>query len=97
VEWTDVSEVRTESIIIVLMMEAVCTSETLVHFNVTTRRYIPEESKLHVLTLGAEFLPELFLLVIYMISSDNTFKQAHTFLNRYLIFGSETNTESTTV
>jgi len=49
---TDVSEVRTASIIramiiIALMMEAVRTSETSVNFNVTTRRYIPEDSKLH--------------------------------------------------
>jgi hypothetical protein len=29
------------------MMEAVRTSETSVNFNVTTRRYIPEDSKLH--------------------------------------------------
>jgi hypothetical protein len=28
-------------------MEAVRTSETSVNFNVTTRRYIPEESKLY--------------------------------------------------
>jgi hypothetical protein len=28
-------------------MEAVRTFETSVHFNVTTRRYIPEDSKLH--------------------------------------------------
>jgi hypothetical protein len=28
-----------------LMMEAVCTSETSVNFNVTTRRYIPEDCK----------------------------------------------------
>jgi hypothetical protein len=35
---------RTASII-ALMMEAVHTSETSVHFNVTTRRYIPEDSK----------------------------------------------------
>jgi len=28
------------------MMEAVRTSETSVNFNVTTRRYIPEDSKL---------------------------------------------------
>jgi hypothetical protein len=55
---TDVSEVRTASIIIALMMEAVCTSDTIVialmleavrtsetsiNFNVTTRRYIPED------------------------------------------------------
>jgi len=30
-----------------LMMEAVRTSETSVNFNLTTRRYIPEDSKLH--------------------------------------------------
>jgi hypothetical protein len=42
----DVSEGRTASII-VLMMEAVRTSETSVNFNVTTWRYIPEDSKLH--------------------------------------------------
>jgi hypothetical protein len=29
------------------MMEAVCTSETLVNLNLTTRRNIPEDSKLH--------------------------------------------------
>jgi hypothetical protein len=29
------------------MMEAVRTSETSVNFSVTTRRYIPEDSKLH--------------------------------------------------
>jgi hypothetical protein len=40
VEITDVSEVSTA-----LMTEAVRTSETSVHF-VTTRRYIPEDSKL---------------------------------------------------
>jgi hypothetical protein len=43
---TDVSEVCTASIIralISLMMEAVCTSETSVNFNVTTRHYIPED------------------------------------------------------
>jgi hypothetical protein len=43
----DVSEVHTASIIIALMMEGVRTSETLVNFNVTTRRYIPEGSKLY--------------------------------------------------
>jgi hypothetical protein len=42
---TDVSEVRTASIM--MMMEAVRTSETLVNFNVTTRRYNPEDSKRH--------------------------------------------------
>jgi hypothetical protein len=40
---TDVSEVRAASIIIVLMMEALHTSEISVNLNVTTRRYIPED------------------------------------------------------
>jgi hypothetical protein len=50
----DFSEVRTVSIIkmmitiiIITLIEAVRTSETSVNFNVTTRRYIPEDSKLH--------------------------------------------------
>jgi hypothetical protein len=43
---TDVSEVRTASII-ALMKEAVRTSETSDSFNVTKRRCIPEDSKLH--------------------------------------------------
>jgi hypothetical protein len=34
-----------------LMMEAVRTSETSVHFNMSTRRYIPEVSKLKILKL----------------------------------------------
>jgi hypothetical protein len=42
----DVSEVRTASITAV-MMEALRTSETSVNFNVNTRRYIAEDSKLH--------------------------------------------------
>jgi hypothetical protein len=45
-KFTDVSEVRTASII-TLMMEAALTFETSVNFNATTRRYIPEDSKLH--------------------------------------------------
>jgi hypothetical protein len=39
----DVSEVHTASINSVMMMEAVCTSEMSVTFNVTTWRYIPED------------------------------------------------------
>jgi hypothetical protein len=34
--------------IIALMMEAVRTSETTVNINLTTWRYIPENSKLHI-------------------------------------------------
>jgi hypothetical protein len=43
-------EVHTASIIrvITLVMEAVCTSETLVHFNMTTWHYIPGDSKLQI-------------------------------------------------
>jgi hypothetical protein len=33
---------------IALMMEVVCTSETLVYSNEATRRYIPEDSNLHI-------------------------------------------------
>jgi hypothetical protein len=47
----DISEVRTASIIramplIALMMEALCTSETLFNFNVTTWHYIQKTLKL---------------------------------------------------
>jgi hypothetical protein len=41
-KWTDVSAVRTA-----LILESVLASETSVNFNVTTQRYIPEDSKLH--------------------------------------------------
>jgi hypothetical protein len=44
---TDASEVCTASIITALMMEAVRTSETSVNINLATRRYIPEDCKLH--------------------------------------------------
>jgi hypothetical protein len=42
---TDVSEMLTTTI--ALMKEAVITSETSINFNLTTLRYIPEDSKLH--------------------------------------------------
>jgi hypothetical protein len=42
---TDVSEVRTTSVI-ALIMVAVRTSETSVNIYLTTRQYIPEDSKL---------------------------------------------------
>jgi hypothetical protein len=44
---TDVSKEHTAYLIQAMLMEAVRTSETSVNFNVTTRRYIPEDSKLH--------------------------------------------------
>jgi hypothetical protein len=43
----DVSEERTASIAIALMMEAVRTSETSDNIYLTTWHYIPEDSKLH--------------------------------------------------
>jgi hypothetical protein len=43
---TDVSEVRTASIISALMMDAVRTSETSVNIYLTTRQYNPEDSEL---------------------------------------------------
>jgi hypothetical protein len=47
----DVSDMRTASILRA-MMEAVHTSEMYVSFNVTTRRYIPEVSKLKEITVS---------------------------------------------
>jgi hypothetical protein len=45
---TDVSKVRIASIIGAMIMETIRTSETSVNLNVTTRRYIPEDSKLQI-------------------------------------------------
>jgi hypothetical protein len=45
--------------LIALMMEAVRTSETSVHFNMPIRRYIPEDSTLH---LSTSFFDVLSLL-----------------------------------
>jgi hypothetical protein len=50
-EQTDVSEVRTASIIKAIM-EAVCTSQTSVYSNETTRRYFPEGSNIYVRRCG---------------------------------------------
>jgi hypothetical protein len=48
--WIDVSEVRAASInraiIVLMMMEAERTSETLVDIQLRTRQYIPEDSEL---------------------------------------------------
>jgi hypothetical protein len=46
----DLGEIDMRSInnLIALMMETVRTSETSVNFNVTTRRYIPGDSKLEI-------------------------------------------------
>jgi hypothetical protein len=44
---TGVSEVCAASIIITLMMEASCTSETSVNIQLKTQQYIPEDSELH--------------------------------------------------
>jgi hypothetical protein len=42
---TDVSEVRTASMIRAMMMDAVRTSDTSVKFSATTRRYISVKKK----------------------------------------------------
>jgi hypothetical protein len=46
VKFTNVSEVLAASGLIALMLEATRTSETLVNFYQTTRRYNPEDSHL---------------------------------------------------
>jgi hypothetical protein len=43
-----------------LMMEAVRTSETLVNFTVTTRRYIEKDFKIHMLSFRCAFLSYIF-------------------------------------
>jgi hypothetical protein len=45
---TDVSEVRTASFIIALVMEAVRTTEKSVNIYLTTWQYILEDSKIHI-------------------------------------------------
>jgi hypothetical protein len=42
---------RFRGVFTAMIMEAVRTSETYVNFNVTTRRYIPEDSTLHELVI----------------------------------------------
>jgi hypothetical protein len=54
-EQTDISEIRTASIIS-LMMQAVHNSETSVYFKETTWRYIPEASIFMVSAVFAETL-----------------------------------------
>jgi hypothetical protein len=50
-EWVAIGEEagqwQTHGVFIALMMDAVRTSETSVNFNVTTRHYLPKDSKLH--------------------------------------------------
>jgi hypothetical protein len=62
---TDISTVCTASIIIALSMEAVCTYETSVNINLTTWRYIPEDSNLYV------YLVWGYLLLTYRLSTLN--------------------------
>jgi hypothetical protein len=78
---TDVSEVRTASIIramslIALMMEAVRTSETLVNIYLTTWQYIPEDSKLHTHrreNLKSHIFDTVFTCVIFQYSRPISF------------------------
>jgi len=53
---------------IALMMEALRTSETSVHFNVSTRRYTPEDTKLH--TRSRENLKSHICLFICSLLND---------------------------
>jgi len=51
------------------MMEAVRTSENLVYFNKTKRRYIPDDSKLHVQAVfDVTQLPVAFLRLEIIIA-----------------------------
>jgi hypothetical protein len=59
---TDSSKIYARGLSITLMMEAVCTSETLVYFNETMRRYIPEDCRLQ-----ADFLPEVNFKIILLL------------------------------
>jgi hypothetical protein len=68
---TDVSEVRTASIIRTVMMEAVHTSEASVNINLATRRYIAEDSKLLVYVFSPSLL--LSFLTLY-VSCQSTVK-----------------------
>jgi hypothetical protein len=56
---------------IVFMMEAVRTSETSVHFNLTTRSYIPEDSKLQYsqcfAIIGNSLIVVYFLTLISLL------------------------------
>jgi hypothetical protein len=67
---TDVSEVRTDSIITALMMEAVRISETSVNIYLTTRQYIPEDSKLHT-RLRENLKSEMSVSMFICYFSDN--------------------------
>jgi hypothetical protein len=51
-----------------LKMEAVCTSKTSVNFNVTTWRYIPENSKLHkIVYLTMSHTTNTFLVILQVV------------------------------
>jgi hypothetical protein len=54
---------------IALMMEVVRTSETSVNFNVTTRRYIPEDSKLLTVIILEEYFYELYSYVTVYVET----------------------------
>jgi hypothetical protein len=56
------------------MMEAVRTSETSGNFSVTTRRYIPEDSKLHTLTLFVDFNLDFELQKVFELLTATKFR-----------------------
>jgi hypothetical protein len=57
---------------IALMMEAVSTSETLVNFYQTTRRYIPEDS--HFYSRRREQLKSYMVFIIYEMYTGKDFE-----------------------
>jgi hypothetical protein len=75
-EYTDVSDVRTASVIRVstVMMEAICTFETSVYSNGTTRHYIPEGSYLQINCLCVS------LIFIYSVLNFALFFHIFTFI-----------------
>jgi hypothetical protein len=77
--YSRVVTVQLTTSIIILMMEAVRTSETSVNFNVTTLRYIPEDSKLHF--RRRESLKSHTLLVFVSV-----FMQSHTVTYLHSVF-----------
>jgi hypothetical protein len=63
------------------MMEAICTSEMYVNFNVTTRCYIPEDTKLQFPFLITSMYAYLWTqILVYLLLIQNTYnftKMAH--------------------
>jgi hypothetical protein len=63
--------------IIALMMEAVRISETSVHFNVATRRYIPQDSKLQKVLSYRPYKVTVFITKADMPQKTKTGRTKH--------------------